>query len=45
MTKAHEFGGNSKYEIPLIFKEKRNITMYNYKNGDEPIQTQEVVSQ
>jgi hypothetical protein len=37
---AREFAGNSKYDIPLPFKEKRTIhkkKKFHYGNGDEPI--------
>jgi hypothetical protein len=37
---AGEFVGNSKYDIPLTSKEKRNVRrkrMFDYENGDEPV--------
>jgi hypothetical protein len=39
LKESGEFAGNSKYNIPLTFKEKRNIHrkgMCDYDNGDEP---------
>jgi hypothetical protein len=40
LKEAHKFAGNSKYAIPLTFKEKRTICrkrMFDYENGDEPM--------
>jgi hypothetical protein len=40
LKEAHEFAGNSKYDIPLTSKEKiiiRGERMFDYENGDEPV--------
>jgi GDP-D-mannose dehydratase len=40
IKEACKFAGNSKYDIPLTFKEKTTIRrrmMFDYKNGDDPI--------
>jgi hypothetical protein len=39
LKEAPEFAGNSKYDMPLTFKEKRTIRRKrtsDYENGDEP---------
>jgi hypothetical protein len=44
LKEVHEFAGNSKYDIPLTFREKRTICrkrMFDYENGDEPLASPE----